>query len=248
MTSVNDIPVGLARLERDVLDDSVPLASLLRQVLVMGGRSASEPLRAWAQRELKGYASAIDELPDYRKIPAQLEADSIAGGSQFKGQHISPRDLPEALRDTIKEEVGLPWGIAEIQATASHAGPGKHIKLAMGGMTDVARALTKEERQRNPYIYVHSVYWSVSVAALEGVLDQIRTRLAEFVAELRATMAPGEEEPTPEQVRQAASSIHITAGDNSPVTVTAPVAYAERDATASILPSTNARRKGLPSP
>jgi hypothetical protein len=182
---VNDSLSGLARLERDVLDDSVALASLLRQVLVMGGRASSEQLRTWAQRELKGYADAIDELPDYRRIPAKLKADVISGPSQFTGEEISVNDLPEAARGVIKNEIELHWGVAEIWSTVSRE-PDEHVRLAMQGMTDVARAMTREQRKYNPFIYVRSIYWSVSVSALEGILDQVRTRLTEFVAELRA--------------------------------------------------------------
>ncbi|MFF0451188.1 hypothetical protein ACFYT4_33230 [Streptomyces sp. NPDC004609] len=225
---------GLARLERDVLDDSVALASLLRQVLIMGGRASSEPLRTWARRELKGYTDAMNELPDYRKISVQLKADVIAGPKQFTGQEIGPQDLPESVRNDVKEEIGMTWGISEIQATAAGSKDGKHIRLGMPGMAYVARLMTKDQQelQHNPFLTVTSVYWSVSTAALEGVLDQVRTQLTEFVAELRATMPPGDEEPTSEQVRRAVSSIQITVGDNSPVTVAAPVAYAERDAIA----------------
>jgi hypothetical protein len=232
---VNDSLSGIARLERDVLDESVALSSLLRQVLILGGRASSEALRDWALCELKGYADAIDRLPAYRIIPAQIKVNTISGPAQFIGQEISARHLPEPARGIVKEEVGLPWGVGEVQATI-RSNKSEHIRLGMPGMAQLAHLLTEDQRERqgNPFLVVTSVYWAVSVAAMEGLLDQVRTQLAEFVAELRANMQPGEVEPTSDQIREAVSTIQITVGDNSPVTVTAPIAYAaEQDANAS---------------
>lgn len=64
--------------------------------------------------------------------------------------------------------------------------------------------------------------------ALEGVLDQVRTRLVQLVGELWAAMSHGQQDPTPDQVAQALQNINIVTGDNSSVTVTAPVAVAHR--------------------
>jgi hypothetical protein len=63
---------------------------------------------------------------------------------------------------------------------------------------------------------------------MEGVLDQVRTRLVQLVGELRAAMPHGRQDPTPDQVAQALQNINIGTGDNSSVTVTAPVAVAHR--------------------
>ncbi|MFF6802356.1 hypothetical protein [Streptomyces sp. NPDC012616] len=237
---------GIDRLEGDVLDDSVPLASVLRQVLVMGGRASSESLRAWAQRELKGYNEPDAALPDYRMILAPLKADIMAGPMSFTGQEISQRDLPEVARGEIKNDVPVSWSVAEIQATVESA-PGGHIRLGTRSMSDLARMMTVHQRKLHgsPFVNVTSVYWSVSTSALEGILDQIRTRLTEFIAEIRASMPEGAEEPTSEQIRQAVSVITITAGDNSPIKVTSPIAIAGSDAAATIAPEVEKTKRGL---
>jgi hypothetical protein len=47
-----------------------------------------------------------------------------------------------------------------------------------------------EMRQRGQrYDRVTAIYWSLSHITLEGVLDQIRTRLVELVAQIRAENA-----------------------------------------------------------
>ncbi|WP_134653474.1 hypothetical protein [Streptomyces sp. H23] len=239
---------SIDRLESDILDESVPLASLLRQVLIMGGRASSESLRVWAQQELKGYREPDPTLPEYRTIVAALKADIMAGPATFTGQEISSRDLPEAAREHVTNDVPITWSVAEIQATVQSA-PGGHIRLGGTNMSDLARMMTAHQRelQGSPFVNVTSVYWSASTSALEGILDQVRTRLTEFVAEIRSFMSEGADEPTPEQIRQAVSVINITAGDNSPVNVTSPIAIAGSDAAATVEPVTRKARRGLPS-
>jgi hypothetical protein len=237
---------GFDRLEHDVLDESVSLASLLRQVLILGGRASSEPLRTWAQQELKGYDPPAATLPEYRMILAALKVDIVSGAAFHRGREISASDLPESVRGNIANDVPISWSVAEIQATVESAS-GAHIRLGIPNMSDLARLMTMHQRelQRSPYVEVTSVYWSASTSALEGILDQVRTRLTEFIAEIRASMPGDAEEPTPEQIREAVSVINITAGDNSPVRVTSPVAIAVNDASATIAPEVEKARKGL---
>jgi hypothetical protein len=58
---------------------------------------------------------------------------------------------------------------------------------------DVVRLMNHEIQQRGDVDRVTAIYWALSHVTLEGVLDQIRTRLVELVAEMRAEM-PNEAE------------------------------------------------------
>ncbi|GGY13142.1 hypothetical protein GCM10010358_76760 [Streptomyces minutiscleroticus] len=226
---------GITRLEHDVLDESVPVASLLRQVLILGGHASSEPLRKWAQHELKGYSGTETAVPKYRFIAAPVKANITSGPAQYNGREISKWDLPEEARDAVPNQFPILWSVAEIQATIA-ASQEEHIRLGTSNTSDLARLMTHHQRNLtgNFFLEVTSVYWAISVSSLKGILDQVRTQLTEFVAEIRAAMPPGAQEPTAEAIREAVSSIQITAGDNSPIYVTAPVAIAEHDSTAEI--------------
>lgn len=125
----------------------------------------------------------------------------------------------------------MSYGIGKIEALVSSTPAETPLKLTLPGGAELARIMSYERRPQG--IFVESVYWSVHVSSLQDVLDQVRTRLAQFVAELRAAMPPGAQLPTPEQVRQVVQQIiTITAGDHSPVTVNAPVAHAEQHSSA----------------
>jgi hypothetical protein len=238
---VNDLS-PLARLEQDVVDDSVSLASLLRQVMVIGGRAGSAEARLWAKQELEGYSDDPESVPDYRTFSAQLRIDGQMGFARIT-QPISPYVLPEAAREGMAGAVSLPWPVREIEATVAAADPAGVIQLSRPHSTDLAVAMTiEQQRMRGTEdVRIDSVYWAVAPSTLVGMLDRIRTRLTEFVSELRAAMPPGEDEPTAEQVTQVIQLVWVTAGDGSPVNIAAPVAQslgsdAHADATADLAP------------
>ncbi|MFD4661660.1 hypothetical protein ACFWP2_39325 [Kitasatospora sp. NPDC058444] len=216
----------LVRLERDVLDEKCPLPSVLRQVVALGGRTGSAELRSWALRELNGYGSNGDELPEYRTVPATVTIDGANVRFLIEGQQISPLLLPSFTHGKIKEEVRLTSGVGQLEALARRDAP---VKVDIPGSADLVRIMNHEHDSS-----IHRLYWTVHRSAVQGTLDQIRTRLTELVAELQATMPPGRRDPTPEQVARVVQHINITAGDNSPVQVTAPIAHADRNGAATI--------------
>ncbi|MFF8696707.1 hypothetical protein ACF08W_31280 [Streptomyces sp. NPDC015144] len=222
----------LDQLEKGVLDDTAPLAGLLRHALIIGGHASSHPLRQWALSELNGYARTDAEIPDYRRVPAPIQADSISPAWQRKGERISVLHLPETARDVIKEEVPIPWGVGYLENLISRTPTGEHLKIDLPGGAELRVLMSAKYRERG--ISIEALYWSVSVSALHDIVDQVRTRLTQFVAELRSAMPAGSHAPTPEQVHHAVQSINIITGDHSPVTLTAPVAYAETGATAAV--------------
>ncbi|MEV0485711.1 hypothetical protein AB0I69_34550 [Streptomyces sp. NPDC050508] len=216
----------LDRLEADVLDERRPLAPVLRQVIALGGHAHSDPLRAWALRELRGYEGSDVPIPDYRRISAPLVMDGFAGMYQFKEQPVSTFDLPDFARDDMGNELRLGKGVGQIEALIARSA-GQTVQLGDVMAADLAVLMSQNSRRQ-----VLQLYWAVHPSALEGVLDQVRTRLVQLVGELRATMSDGQHDPTPAQVAQALQNINIATGDNSSVTVTAPVAVAHRHGSA----------------
>ncbi|MFB6840198.1 hypothetical protein [Streptomyces sp. NPDC056361] len=63
----------------------------MRLVLVMGGHASAEPLKQWALRELQGYMDVPDEVPDYRRIYAPIQANARTPFNQLhRGDHQHP--------------------------------------------------------------------------------------------------------------------------------------------------------------
>ncbi|MBS1871462.1 MAG: hypothetical protein JSS99_17560 [Actinobacteria bacterium] len=216
----------LAQIERDALDDGVPLSSTLRKCVVLGGKANSEALRDWATRELHGYLGE-DELPEYRIITAPLLIDGIAGNFKVTRQPWAPSSLPDFAREHISEKLRLRDGVGGLEALARQP----EINLAPQAGSDLVRYMNAQ--CGNPYQHIVSLYWAVAPSAIQGVLDRIRTSLTQLVAELRANMADESDIPSPEAANQAVSV--VVTGKRSRVNVTSAQASGQ-DTSASASP------------
>jgi AbiTii len=147
-------------IEQDALNGKVALADTLRKLITLGGRAGSSELRDWASLELTGYRGRDIELPEYRKPGAVIKIDGVAGYNMIRGQQISPRNLPDAVRSHIREEVPLGHPIAEIEAMveAARAGGG-YINLTLPQAQDVATLMNATSSKE--YQTITAIYWTV---------------------------------------------------------------------------------------
>jgi hypothetical protein len=204
----------ISEIERDLLDWK-PLADLLRKCIVLGGRSGSVELRDWASEELRGYGPD-DELPAYRTIGAPIFADAVIGNTVIKGQQISASGLPDFVREHISEELPLRHGVGELEALIKGKDPDQGIHISLPAAVLIGQEI--DQKSGNPWQHTQRLYWSVIPATISGILDNIRTTLAQLVSELTATMQRGQDVPTPDQAKQAVQV--AVNGRGSRVTVT----------------------------
>lgn len=194
----------LSEIERDLLADR-PVATILRKLLLLGGQSGSPELRMWASKELRGY-DKDDELPSYRSIPAPIQMDGMNRWAKVTGQQVGLSELPDFARERINERVELAQGVGEIESMARHnAGDDRSVMFGIPGSRDLARYMQSESGSD---FHIDRFYWRVSKVALEGVVDQIRTRLTELMAELRSLTPSTQVVPNAQQA-QAAYNIVI---------------------------------------
>ncbi|MFK0143127.1 AbiTii domain-containing protein [Streptomyces murinus] len=140
---------GLQQLERAVLDDGTSLATALRQCPMLAGYAQHAELRAWALKELEGYAPT-DELPSYRKVPATLEVTvelNLPGQIiQGNSRRISPHQLPQHARDRgIGESAPIRQGVREIEAVVTQGD--RAIRLSPPGSAEYALQMTQEQHR-----------------------------------------------------------------------------------------------------
>jgi hypothetical protein len=219
----------ISEIERDLLDGK-PLADLLRKCIVLGGRSGSVELRDWASRELRGYGDD-DELPAYRTIYAAILLDAVTGSAIIKGKQVSSYDLPGVVREEgISEELPLRQGVGELEALIKGQATDEGIHFSLPQATLIGQMI--DQQVGNPYQQIQRIYWSVLPAVISGVLDNIRTSLAELIGELLGTMPRGQEVPTPDQANQAVQV--AVNGKRSRVTVM--TAQATANATSTVSP------------
>jgi hypothetical protein len=174
-------------------------------------------LREWATRELRGY-EVDDELPKYRIIPAAIRVDAVGVNFQITGQRISPGELPDGIAEHINEEVQIRSGIGELEALAKHyESTNESAHLSLPGGADIVRLMNYEIGDR--FQRVMEIYWAVSGPALQGIIDGVRTALAELIAELLAGMPEDQDVPSAELTNQAVNV--AVSGKKSRVTVAA---------------------------
>lgn len=204
-------PSVLEKIEDDILTDK-PLATILRKVVLMGGQIGSAELRAWASSELRGYRDG-EELPRYRTVRAPLHIDGTVPGGIVHHQPISATDLPDFARPDVDEAVPLRLGVAELARAVDDYRDERVVKMQMPGAAILVKVMNSQMSTGR----VVDLYWAVSTVALAGVLDQIRSRLAELVAELRSVTPAARDLPTAQQATHALSV--VVRGRGSRVTV-----------------------------
>jgi hypothetical protein len=117
----------------------------------------------------------------------------------------------------ITNELPLRMGIGELEAAARRGlESGTTLKLSLPQAADLVRFMNHDIG--NPHQQITELYWAVAAPALIGVIDQVRTALANLVGELRAMSPDDGNLPTPEQIGQAMNvAVH---GNRSRVVVT----------------------------
>lgn len=204
----------LGDIENDLLSDR-PLADVLRKVVILGGRAGSPELREWASQELKGFSGVeAEDLPPYRRIMAPLLMDAVTGSSYVERQSLPYSSLPDFVREQMPEELPIRVGVGELEAWVQNDKP---ISIGMPGADVVGHYF--DENSGNPFQKIHRIYWSIAPMVIVGILDQVKTALAELIGELIAATPNSQETPTPEQAAQAVS-VAISGSKGARVTVT----------------------------
>lgn len=185
----------LRSLRQHLLDESEPLAGLLRKCLLLGAETGSNSLREWARKELNGYGDE-DEVPEYRKVQSvPISMDSMSGNMWTKNQIITRHQLPQAAWEYVPEEFPFKQPIEELEQLA-----------AKGGLSFNSPGLLMAQDIWNAKLdmfqNIVGMHYTMTGAVLAGILGQVRTKLVDLIADLTAD-TPLSELPKKDQVDAA---------------------------------------------
>jgi hypothetical protein len=141
--------------------------------------------------------------------------------------------LPEGF-ESLTEEVPVLQGVGQLEAIVA---ANSTVQISVPMYQVVAAAIDKASG--NPFQHIHKMYWAIPVSAFAGCLDQIRTVLAELIAELRATVPDTEESPTPEQASNAINVAIHGKRSRANVVVNAAQGSGDGDSSVHATPSTD---------
>ncbi|MCG9722117.1 hypothetical protein [Shewanella sp. Isolate7] len=179
-------------LQRECLDESVPLKSLARKaLLIIQKLNLNE---AWLQHELNGYKG--EQLPDYRNLAGMIMA-------KFPRQGYLPIELPQELENEMTS-YPMSLSIAELESTLSFAGDSAYIPLP----TDMQRSL------RDLYSHEVEFHFRVPLSRIHGLLDLIRSRILDFTVQLERKNILGSGMAFNPQEKQKAQTMTITVNGN----------------------------------
>ncbi|MDG4796959.1 hypothetical protein [Micromonospora sp. WMMD1082] len=187
----------LRSLRERLLDESEPLAGLLRKCLLLGAETGSEALRDWARKELNGYG-ADDKIPQYRKIPSPpIAMDSFGGFTVAQNQIIDRNQLPHDAGKYLSDTFPFRQPIEELERLAVQS----HSAFGSSGL---AYAQSAWNSRLDEFEGIMGLRYVVSGSTIAGILGQIRTNLVDLVADLTAD-TPLTELPKKDQVDAAVS-------------------------------------------
>ena len=232
-------------------DETVSIASLLRQVKVLGVRSGTQALSEWVDHELSGYPVDAD-LPEYRG-PFQTQVWSNWSGpfgSMLKNAPLPPSAFPRELREVGAFEVDFRESVSELERLSKSDG-----LLSYFWGTDVVGHLNSlmqkgklpELASMAPMHGMVSAHRVVSPALVISVLDQVRTRVLGLALDIER-IAPEAGEPGAELGDQGAVHNIVHAyiyGDGNTIAVDSPGAVQVAYVTAGDMEALLAAVRGL---
>jgi len=161
-------------IESGTLNTPPPLASVLRQCIVLSSQLKVPVLRTWAERELKGYDSA-EGVPDYRIIGA-------GAFGAFDGYRQYPsRPIPAAMLE--KEHQHWAQTVYLLSAVAAYEGLDGDKQLVFYWPGNMIGYYQSKLLQGAVLI---SAWQEIPKSAIAGMLDTIRTRVLTTAIDIKA--------------------------------------------------------------
>ncbi len=205
MSLVDDIVAALSSQDHSLVDALLKTKVLLHDI-------GHKELVPWVNSELNGYSEDA-ELPTYRILPAQVLANVAGMAVQFTNHPLPIGHLTQEQRAQI-QTARLPQSLAVLEKFA--AGEGGHLEapipLEVNGL--LGKTLTQG-------LVIQRAWCQISQADLSQIFVQVRSRLLDFVLELRERLG---ESNTTEKIKAAATDVDAASlfrsaifGDNTTI-------------------------------
>lgn len=217
------MPSLLDELITSLSDESQSLSGILLKMKVFLHQIGKKELGDWVKHELGGYPDG-EALPEYRKLPSRLLANASNIAWRATAHPLPTSHLPDFMRDYC-EKAPMVQSISMIEHWVS------------GDNSDISRPVPMEWNGKlnealTPGTQVEQAWCATPIAAVKNVLAQVRSRLLDFLLELKDSVGDLDRpEEMKEKVRaiDASGLFHnavfganttILIGDRSSITAT----------------------------
>ena len=170
----------VGELQREVVDSSVPISDILRKAKILASLLNNQEFKRWIHAELSGYGTS--DRPNYRKFRL-ISFGVFVGpaGGMAKNIQIPAALLPGSLRQ-VAEHLETPQGMKEIETLAVQAGEDGAIRMSW---PPEAVILAREHLAMDNGYELAEAWKPLVKSQLDGILDQVRNRLLDFLLELQ---------------------------------------------------------------
>lgn len=166
------------QLRDDIVDPKTPASVVLRKAKILAASLHYVELEQWLAHELNGYPDG-STLPSYRRLLSPVQGKfSGAFGSGITGFSIPVSVLPDFLRKGA-DNLPVAQGLHEIEILSEsgrnglfHIWPTEAVMI----VRDIVRI--------SGYTLIE-MYQPITKAALDGIVDAVRTRFLDFLLALQ---------------------------------------------------------------
>lgn len=176
----------LAEIQNDALNDSIPVATMLRKVLVLASYLDSNVLEEWVTHELNGYPTKVD-LPSYRLLKMDFKVSGSNGFQSVEGAPLPSHAVASATGKSDIDVLKFREAIGTIDAETLKASDYLSVN-----MMNYAHFLLRK-KVIEPSYSVHNFWGTLAPYQVIGVIEAVRNRVLEFILTLRKSYPHADE-------------------------------------------------------
>ncbi len=161
-------------------DENASLTGALLKTKILLHQIGKKELVEWVNNELNGYGEASD-VPPYRVLPSTVLANIANIAVRFSSHPIPIGHLKPEERKSLQNSV-MYQSLAVLEGLANSGGKGqltRHLPMEMN---------VRLGRQLGNELQVERAWCTISRQDIKGIFAQVRSRLLDFLLELKDTI------------------------------------------------------------
>ncbi|MCH8878080.1 MAG: hypothetical protein IIA89_14880 [Chloroflexi bacterium] len=178
----------LAQIQKDILNQEVPISAILRKAKVLAAQLESSELQEWASGELDGYQN-LDSLPDYRLLSTSASGQWTNGYWTLNDRSVPMYKIDDEDLKKWLTTYPVYSGIRTVENLVADLGE-KRIMFP----PEIV-ALVNNEVGEQGYGY-STLHYNLDSTVFDQILDIVRNRLLDFILQLDKQWV-NEEDPPP---------------------------------------------------
>ena len=177
----------LKEIRSALVNESANLSNTLRKAKILASAIGLPEFKEWVDSELSGYSDR-EKVPNYRCLrPNNLGTFFGPGHSSFRNVPLPTYNLPDSIKAFAENQVFYE-GVGQLEAMAAQASESYKCTWPPE-MVIVAR----DAIQMSGGIVLTEAYQPISPQSISGILDQVKTKLLDFVLGLQESNITSED-------------------------------------------------------